>query len=276
MLPQHRLLLTRLIRAGALPEEVLHPAQQPLLDAPDEALGQTVLLLQGQLAAVIRARGTTAKATNATVALGLQINPEDIPAGIDRKAYILARLAWGTGAGHFAAEVDWHDGTQVSVNASSVDVNAEFQQLLVPDANGVMVPGGAFPADNYRLAHVTAAIAWGTRPARAYATRTYPLVTIPGGERRRFIVPPFAFALQIYAGVDTVALTAGVTQVSFQGGPGPGVDDGVDSRFDGAVFATAAVVSADGVKFADSARFVEIFNLAGVSHTYCLVFALNV
>lgn len=270
---RQRALLEELVAVGELPEEVLHEGQRGLMREPDEALGQTVELLRGGQAAVVRSRGTSQNGDNCSVVLGLDVDPRDFPAGLVRQAYILGTIGWGNGAGRVVVEVDWHKGTQVSVVAGTLDVAGRFESDYAPDAGGVMVPTGVFPAGTYDRVRLTAAVTRGVRPARSYPTRTFPIFSLGAGVGVRYPIPPFAFAMQLGT-PELPAIPAATILVTFQGGTAE--DDGIQQRIDAATFSSDVVRSSDGVKFNDASRFVEIRNLVLAPILITPYFALNV
>lgn len=266
-------LLRELVRAGELPEEVLHGGQRSLLQEPDEALGQTVLVERGQLVPVLRSRGASQRGDNCSVTFGLDVQPGDIPPGLTRQAYILATLRWGNGAGQVVAECDWHQGTQVSIVAGTLDVSARFESDYAPNVDGVMVPSGVFAVGTYFRARVTAAVTRGTRPARSYPTRTFPNFSLGAGVRVRYPIPLFAFAMQLNT-PEIPVLPAATLLVTFQGGTR--ADDGIQQRVPGEDFSTPVVRSSEGIRFNDASRFVEIRNLGLAPIVIGPYFALNV
>jgi len=270
---RQRALLEDLVAAGELPDEVLHAGQRGLMSEPDEALGQTVELLRGAQAAVVRSRGTSQSGDNCSVVLGLDVDPRDFPAGLVRQAYIIGTIGWGNGAGRVVVEVDWHKGTQVSLVAGTLDVAGRFESDFAPDAGGVMQATGVFPAGTYDRVRLTAAVTRGARPARSYPTRTFPIFSLGGGVRVRYPIPPFAFAMQLGT-PELPAIPPGDLLVTFQGGTG--ADDGIQQRIAGETWSSDVVRSSEGIRFNDASRFVEIRNTILAPILITPYFALNV
>lgn len=226
-----------------------------ILDQSDQELGRVLpIIASTHPSALIKPVGKSQDTEVVTVDLGIQIQTRaPSPPNVDRRSDVLAVIQWGVGGASFSAEVDFARGTQVSFVASQVSVSARFAETAPEVDERVLVAAG---------------IAWGSRAARSYPTRTIPSTTLTAaGGPVIFPVPPFAYAVQIFT--DPVGAAA-AGPVEFLGGP-LGTDQTTHVEDIGAWGAT--VLANEGVKLPPSTRFIQITPANDFDVT--LVFPLN-
>lgn len=213
----------------------------------------------------IKAENEQYQIFNIQTALGNYALPS-VEEGDERKLAILGRITWGIGGARMQADFDWKLGTQLSVPATFVRIEAAYSET-------------EFAPTEVR---VFAMFASGSRAARAQVTRTFPQLVVTGdGEGSTAIVifpiPPMAQALNIFAG-NPEFYDAGVAQVRFVGGVG---SDYSSASTDLASFVTdgqpflQAVANEDGVRFPEAAKFVEISTTEDESYLITPSFTLN-
>ncbi len=167
------------------------------------------------------------------------------PVVLDRKLAILGKLIWGIGATTFTADFDWKTGNQLSIAASFVRIVAAYSEF------------GPNTPDNVRIG---AMLSSGSRAARAQATRSFPELIVNSSETVIFPIPPFAHALNLFAR-EPIFYDPGDVQIRYLAGASAGFS-AVSTDFspwvtDGTPFLPALGVE-DGVRFPETARFVEI------------------
>lgn len=162
-----------------------------------------------------------------------------------RKLCILGKLQYGIGGATFEVDFDWKLGTQMSVCASYVRIMAAFSETdRAPDSVSI----GAMMSS-------------GGRASRAQTTRTYPQLNVTNeeGSATTFPIPPMAFALNLFSPDAAFYATSGV-QIRYLSGLDNGFSatsqDVVSFESDAAPF--LAALSGDGIRFPESAKFVEI------------------
>lgn len=183
-----------------------------------------------------------------------------------RKLAILGRLIWGVGGAIMQADFDWKVGGQLSVAASFVRVEACFSET-----------------DNApEEVRVAANLASGSRAARSQVTRSFPQVRISGdgegaSEVVMFPIPPFAHALYLFSD-DQDFYTADVARIRFVGGVSSNYSsvttDLASAVMDGQPFYTA-MGNEDGVRFPETAKFVEVSTTENAAYLITPCFTLN-
>ena len=223
-------------------------------------MGRTLELARGAGVELIRAPGTSQGARVVTVHAGVTFNEQDMPADGERTLGLIGTLEWGQGGANFRAEFDFKSGTALTVVASFVDVRVQYEAAI------------GEPDGRFRKCLVSAALVWGTRPGRGLATRTLRAI-IPDGDSHTFAVPDWAFAVQFFTPVTAwFAAPLGTSSITFHGGPTPADDPSL-------VVAPADVgISSllfDGVKLAETVRFVTVTNALGAPLPIRAVFPLE-
>lgn len=191
-----------------------------------------------------------------TVSLGVQEVWDDIDEGAARYGGVLFLLKWGVGGAQFEAIVDGRLGQLVTLLGSSLEVSAGFSVIDVPSTPS--------------RAHVVAGLSHGTRVC-CNATRTYPEIDADENEpaaTRTVAVPPFAYAVQIYADDGDYAMGAfGATMRGGQAGIASQIFDSVDAP------ALLAAHGSAGYRFNNQTRYIEVSSAGGQNLT--LSFALG-
>lgn len=170
----------------------------------------------------------------------------NLPAVVTGRALtILGKLEYGIGNASMVVDFDWKVGTQISVAASFIRVKAAYSE------NGPNTPAEVV---------VGASVSSGSRAARAQVTRTYPQLIVNDDNAVLFPIPPMAHALNLFSS-DPAFYTAGKVVVRFVGGASGGFSaastDLVSYVGDGVPF-SLALGNEDGVRFPESAKFVEL------------------
>jgi hypothetical protein len=189
-----------------------------------------------------------------------------LPAGelTQRKLAILGRIQWGVGGVMFQADFDWKLGNQLSVLASFVSIMAAFSETTVSPAEVVLSAG----------------FGSGGRASRAQVTRTFPQLHIAGGDPALvviFPIPPFAHALNLFATDQDFYDTDEVT-VRFVGGVSSdfsSVTTDLASFISDAAPFRQALATEDGVRFPESAKFVEVSTSDEAGYNFTPTFTLN-
>jgi hypothetical protein len=223
----------------------------------DSQLGQGRELLKanGVERLIMRSTGIAQSNQNLVVDLGLEFDDGDLPAPAAgaRFAPIIGRIAWGQGSANFQAFVDYRQGVQLCVAASSIEVHASWEATTAPVYNRVIC---------------NAAISWGSRAGRSFVTRSLGPTAVANGATVVFPVPPFAYALIINA-TSANPLAGGVQQL---GGPVAATD--LVLRLDDVTFYSGATTG-EGVKLHGWTRFVSFNNTNGVNTNIFPTFVLN-
>jgi hypothetical protein len=194
----------------------------------------------------------------------------NLPDGSDRHLAIVGKLKWGIGGVTFQADFDWKVGGQLSFAASFFRVDAAFSQT-----------GDAAPD----VVDIGAMYASGGRAARSQVTRTYPrLLLTAEAPTVVFPIPPFAHALYLFANEETFYGDDGDTppipnvSVRYVGGADNGfsaASTDLESFNVGAGLFKDALTNEDGVRFPESARFVEVTANDGEQYRFTPCFTLN-
>lgn len=177
-----------------------------------------------------------------------QIGKYTLPVGDaqERKLAITGKLNYGIGGAGFEVDFDWKVGTQLSVAASFVRVSAAYaeggDETTPPEVS------------------ISAMLSSGSRAARSQVTRSYPKISIEEDGYALFPMPPLAHALYLFA-EDPTFYEAGNVQIRFVAGASAGTatvtTDLVSFVTDGAIF-LQALANEDGVRFPETARWVEV------------------
>jgi hypothetical protein len=235
--------------------------QRSLTAQESAAMGRTVTLGRDDgMAWLVRARSPDDDAARVvTVNVGVGFDDNDIPpAGAGRTMRLRGLLEWGHGDAHFSADVDLHNGAQLTVAASTVQLHARFE------------PPETLPDTRYFRATVAACIAWGTAPGGAYPTRTLRRETIAPGSSATWRIPPWAYAAQLLS-PDTPFYAPLIASATFHGGPTPADDPSLTVTPE----QISAALPHPGVRFPESARFLTVENTGlgapfGVRPTFAL------
>ena len=177
-----------------------------------------------------------------TVALGTQeVWDPETDEGTSRFGGVLFQLKWGVGGAKYEAIVDGRVGQFVTLLGSSLEVNAGFSIIDVPSSP--------------LRAHVVAGLAHGVRPC-CNATRTYPRLNADNAQpspTRTVAVPPFAYAVQIYA--HDGDYTAGAFTATMRGGEAL-----IAARIYDVVDAPALLDahSGAGYRFSNQVRYIQV------------------
>ena len=243
--------LARAARSG--PQRHVH-------EQTNVAMGRNLELARGAGVELIRSPGTSQGARMVTVHAGVTFAEQDIPAGGQRTLGLVGTLEWGQGGASFLADFDFKSGTALTVVASFVALRVAFE------------PAIGEPDGRFRKCLVSGALVWGTRPSRGLVTRTLRAV-IPDGASHTFAVPTWAFAVQFFTPVaGWYSAGLGASSITFHGGPLPADDPSL-------VVAPAdvgiAALTFDGVKLAESVRFVTVTNALGTPLPIRAVFPLE-
>lgn len=119
---------------------------------------------------------------------------------------VRAIIDWGIGGSAVeSAEVDWRHGTQLSISAERVNVQARYD-VLTPPWLGIVPDPCDLPA--YRL---SAGVGYGSISTNSnLATLTELVMLQVGGDVQRIAIPPFAvsFTLMLISGAIEVRQTA--------------------------------------------------------------------
>lgn len=192
--------------------------------------------------------GEALKIFNIQTLLGNYFLPAE---GTGRKVAILGNLTWGVGASSFSVDFDWKTGNQITLAAKFVRLQAAFSEIVqAPDK--IRIAGLCTP---------------GNSGARSQVTRTFPQLTISGGNVDPddnqiviFPIPPMAHALNLFA-TDSSFYGTDVIQVRFVGGVSSDFSttttDLASFVTDGVPFAQA-LTQEDGVRYPEAAKFVEV------------------
>jgi hypothetical protein len=234
--------------------------QRHVNEQQDVAMGRTLQLERGAGVELIRSPGTSQGARVVTVNAGVTFAEQDIPAHGQRTLGLVGTLEWGQGGATFRAEFDFKSGAALTVVASFVDLRVAYE------------PPIGDPDGRFLRCLVSGALVWGTRPALGLTTRTLRAV-IPDGGSHTFVVPNFAFAAQFLTPTTAwYSAPLGASSITFHGGPAPADDPAL-------VIAPADVglpaLTFDGVKLAESVRFVTVTNALGVPLPIRAVFPLE-
>jgi hypothetical protein len=173
----------------------------------------------------------------------------NLPAPVEdqpRKLCILGKLQYGIGGATFEVDFDWKLGTQLSVCASYVRIMAAFSEVVnAPDSVSI----GAMMSS-------------GGRASRAQTTRTYPMLSVNNAEGSAVIfpIPPMAFALNLFSAEETfydadevtVRYLSAITNSDFSSTS----QELVSFKSDASPF--LAALSGDGLRFPESAKFVQV------------------
>lgn len=162
-----------------------------------------------------------------------------------RKLAVLGKLEWGIGNASFEANFDWKMGTQISLAASFVRISAAYSEF------------GETTPDNVKIG---AMLSSGSRAARSQVTRSYPQIILEDSDIALFPIPPFAHALNIFS-AEPDFYNVGECTVRYVGGVSAGfssaTSDLVSFESDGVPF-LAGLANEDGVRFPETARFVQV------------------
>jgi hypothetical protein len=234
--------------------------QRHINEQPDVAMGRTLELKRGAGVEIIRSPGTSQGARVVTVQTGISFAEQDIPAIGQRTLALVGTLEWGQGGASFRAEFDFKTGTALTVVASFVDLRVTYE------------PPFEQPDGRFLSCMVSGALVWGTRSSRGLVTRTLRAV-IPDGGAHTFAIPNFAYAAQFFTPLAAwYAAPVATSSITFHGGPTPADDPSL-------VVAPAdvglAALTLDGVKLAESMRFVTVTNALGPPLPIRAVFPLN-
>lgn len=184
------------------------------------------------------------------IVLSLGLVPHATPPAIGGRVNALATVEWGVGGANFSAEVDFHQGVTLTLNADQVGVSARLLQNPFADGVGDLA---AFQ----QLA--SAAITFGNRGARSQPTRSFPQVTLtPAGgaaPSTDIPVPPFGHAF--YLGGPQRIFATGAITVTFFGVVDPAAE--TQLVVDGTIFAQA-LRTEDGVRFPEPTRTIRVTN----------------
>jgi hypothetical protein len=234
--------------------------QRHVHEQPDVAMGRTLELTLGKGVELIRSPGRSQGARVVTVHAGVTFNEQDIPTAGQRTLGLVGTLGWGQGGASFQAEFDFKSGVALTLVASFVDLRVAYE------------PAIGDPDGRFRKCLVSAALVWGTRPGRGLTTRTLRAV-VPDGGAHTFAVPNWAFAVQFLTPATAwYSAPLAASAITFHGGPTPADDPSL-------VVAPAdvglAALTFDGVKLAESVRFVTVTNALGAPLPIRAVFPLE-
>lgn len=160
---------------------------------------------------------------------------------------ILGHIQYGIGGAIFDADFDWKIGTQMSIAASFVRVSAAYSEIF----------------NTAPVVSVGAMLSSGSRASRAQVTRSYPQLVINNDVEegtKIFPIPPLAHALNLFSR-EPDFYEVGAAQIRFISGANNGFNlpsnDLCSFAYDAAPF-LVALANEDGVRFPESAKFVEI------------------
>lgn len=158
---------------------------------------------------------------------------------------ILGKCEYGIGGVGFSFDFDWKMGTQISVAASFIRISAAYSEI------------GTNTPPEVRIA---AMASYGSRAARSQVTRSYPLLTVSDSTVVLFPIPPLAHALNLFS-LQQAFYDADNVQIRYLAGASAGFSTTSTSLVswisDGQPFAQA-LATEDGVRFPETARFVEV------------------
>lgn len=117
---------------------------------------------------------------------------------------VRARIMWGSGNGSFQAECDFLNGTQLSIAAESICVDAVYRKVTMAAAD---VESWAAAPINARVAYAYGNVGRNSNPARLTE-----LVELPGGTGNiaNVLIPPFATSFTLLPVANNTDLTARV------------------------------------------------------------------
>lgn len=229
-----------------------------ILDAGDTLLGRSLPIVKGLKATgLIQPTGQSQGTGVVTATLGFVgfFNEPAAAVGVERRAPVIAEVQWGVGGGSHMAEVDFHNGTQITVPASNLKINGRFLEDV---------------AAVFDRVQLSVSIAWGTRPARALPTRTLTKATLAGGGGSAiFTVPPFAYSVMLFEDAPSPS------PLTWRFLGGPATTDETQMSETVAALRSEGMLTNDGVKLPGTTRFIEITNPGGAARGVTLVFALN-
>lgn len=225
-----------------------------------------VALADGDFAEVFDSRRDGDSSELRQYCIQTMIGGYQLPSGeVDnRKVAILGRIEWGIGGVSMMADFDWKMGNQLSVAASFIRLSAAYSETEdTPQEVGVM-----------------AMFSSGGRAARSQVTRSYPQLTMTGGDVAIIPIPPMAHALNLFDASGEDFYDDGIASIRYVGGVSNGFSSGSSDLCswvsDGAPF-LQALATEDGVRFPEAARFVEISFEAENQNIYLITpcFTLN-
>lgn len=168
-----------------------------------------------------------------------------MPNVIDERLAILGKLVFGIGGATMEVDFDWKVGTQLSLAASYLRVEAAYSEIGSGSPNEV---------------RIAAMIASGSRAARSQVTRTYPRLLVDSDHTVLFPIPAYAHALNLFAD-DTDFYGADAVRIRYVGGANNGISTASTSlevfNIDGVPFLNG-LSTEDGVRFPEAAKWVEI------------------
>lgn len=130
--------------------------------------GRLVELKPGQTVNVLQAEGAPDEPPEVVTVVLARRDWDSRVSETGARSSIFARVAWGLGGVSGTFEVDWTSGTQFSIAADRITVDAVNPDATVTD-------------DRNPVQAVQAALAYGTRPSGRAPRRTVALGQIPAG-----------------------------------------------------------------------------------------------
>lgn len=171
---------------------------------------------------------------------------------------VIGFVNWGVGGALFTAEIDIHEGTQISIVATSVSLSAA---LLADLDNG--------EANEIESVDVIGSITIGTRAPRAQVNRSYGQRIVPNGASYNIPVPPFAFAFYLFSLNNDVFLPGGSTIRMFGGPYGTTPIGLIDPP------TLLAGQNSEGFRLPEQCRTIQITNTSGDNAAIIPMYNLN-
>lgn len=128
------------------------------------------------------------------------IGLESFPDGTDM--YVGARLIWGAGKGRHEAFIDIRSGTRVTLEASTLLVDAFYVGTIGPTVR------------------IACSVTYGSVGAKINTFTSGQIALAAGGVSRRFVVPLYAGAVQTYTDADPAVPAATEMQLFMDNGTG--------------------------------------------------------
>lgn len=241
--------------------KAIYDKSGPLSSQFDINIGDNVLLEKAiganKFVSVLKTNvgNTGAKTFN----IGLGVSSLVLPNTVGpRRASILGKCSFGSGGGRFDFDFDWHQGSQFSIQATSLDLHAAFEEISDDTADRVIV---------------SASLVEGSRAARSQLTRTFSNNIVDTGAGTVIPVPNFAHAFYLFS-PDPGFFTMGSVDVLFKGGP---LATDQTQHTTGTDDIQNAMNFEDGTRFPEQTRFLRFTTSSeGAPFIFWVVFTLSV
>jgi len=176
-----------------------------------------------------------------TVALG--IDTSRVQFNLSTGFEVTATLTVGSGGSTQEIEVDWNNGSLISLPMNALTVSAR-------STVGAIMPG----AVTLGFARLTTTLSRGTRPGASWPTRSYQSGTIAAGANSLFFeIPPFARRVDVVSRTNSTDLYNAASFIEFW------VRDAVSSCV-GRVPTAMLLTVPDGIAIPSQSQFVRLHN----------------